>query len=171
MLSHIVTHTPVYVWAILAFLVARGVIASRDRDVAVRKLWIIPVVMLALSLQDIAAKFGTGMLPLAAWAAGAAAAILAVLRFGRVRVAPGAQPGSVRVAGSWAPMALMMAVFFTKYAAAVALAALPHARQDLGFIAAVCVLFGVINGCFLGRLLADLDAVRGFPTAATAVAA
>lgn len=171
MLSHIVTHTPVYVWAILAFLVARGMIASRDRDVAVRKLWIIPAVMLALSLQDIAAKFGTGMLPLAAWAAGAAAATLLVLRSGRVRVAPGGRPGSVRVAGSWAPMALMMAVFCTKYAASVAVAVLPHVRQDPVFAAAVCVLFGVINGCFLGRLLADLGAVRGFPAAASAVAA
>jgi hypothetical protein len=171
MLSHIVTHTPVYVWAILAFLVARGMIASRDRDVAVRKLWIVPAAMLALSLQDIAAKFGASSLALAAWAAGAAATALLVLRFGPVRVARGAQPGTVRVAGSWAPLALMMAVFLTKYAASVAVAILPHARQDAAFMAAVCLLFGIINGCFLGRLLADLAAVRGFPQSTAAVPA
>lgn len=171
MLSHIVTHTPVYVWAILAFLVARGMIASRDRHVAVRKMWIIPLAMLALSLQDIAAKFGTSALPLAAWAAGAAATTLLVLRFGPVRVAPATRPGTVRVAGSWAPLALMMAVFLTKYAASVAVAILPHTRQDAAFIAAVCLLFGIVNGCFLGRLLADLAAARGFPQSAAAVAA
>jgi hypothetical protein len=169
MLSHIVTHTPVYVWAILAFLVARGVIASRAREVAVRKLWIIPLVMLALSLQDIAAKFGAGALPLAAWALGGGAATLLVLRFGPVRVAPGGQQGSVRVAGSWAPLALMMAVFCTKYAASVAVAIVPHLRQDSVFAAAVCILFGIFNGCFLGRLLADLAAARGFALAAPAI--
>lgn len=171
MLSHIVTHTPVYVWAILAFLVARGMIASRDREVAVKKLWIIPLAMLALSLQDIAAKFGAGALPLAAWAAGALATTLLVLRFGPVRVGPGSQPGTARVAGSWAPLTLMMAVFCTKYAASVAVAVLPHARQDAAFIAATCMLFGIVNGCFLGRLLADLAAVRGFEVASPAAAA
>lgn len=170
MLNQIITHTPVYVWAILAFILVRGMVASRDRDIAVNKLWIIPLVMLGLSLQDIGAKFGFGALPLAAWAVGAAATIGLVLRLGRVRMAPGKEAGSVHVRGSWAPLALMMAVFCTKYAASVAVAVLPHARQETLFVAVVCVLFGVLNGCFLGRLLADLAAIRSFP-AATAVMA
>jgi hypothetical protein len=62
MLTHFIvqllSHTPLYVWAILAFLVYRGTAAMRDREVEFRKLCIIPLVMLGLSLQDMSAKFG-----------------------------------------------------------------------------------------------------------------
>ena len=74
MLIQILTHTPFYVWAILAFLIQRGMIAMRDRDLELRKLVMIPAVMLVLSLQDMNAKFGLGGLALAAWALAAAGA-------------------------------------------------------------------------------------------------
>jgi hypothetical protein len=67
MLQQILSHTPAYVWAILAFLVYRGVIASLDREVALKKLFIIPAVMLALSLHDLAGKFGFTSLSVPAW--------------------------------------------------------------------------------------------------------
>ena len=156
MLIHIVSHTPIHVWAILAFLVYRGMVASRDREVELRKLCIIPVVMLVLSLQDIAAKFGLAGIALAAWIAGVALALAPVLLFGADRIAAGSAPGTVRVRGSWMPLALMMAVFFTKYAASVMLAVFPQAHQNTLAAGAVCVLFGLFNGVFLGRLARDL---------------
>jgi hypothetical protein len=156
MLIHIVSHTPIHVWAILAFLVYRGMVSSRDREVELRKLCIIPVVMLVLSLQDIAAKFGLAGIALAAWIAGVALALAPVLLFGADRIAAGSAPGTVRVRGSWMPLALMMAVFFTKYAASVMLAVFPQAHQNTLAAGAVCVLFGLFNGVFLGRLARDL---------------
>lgn len=158
MLQQILIHTPVYVWAILAVLVWRGTAALRDREMKVRSLFIVPAVMLVLSLQDVGSKFGSSGLAYAAWAAAAAATALLVWKSGRGRTAPGSAPGSVIVRGSWVPLAMMMAIFFTKYAASVLLAVLPHARQDVLFAAGVCALFGVFNGCFLGRLGRDLRA-------------
>jgi hypothetical protein len=170
MLIQILAHTPIYVWAILAFLVHRGMVASRDREVAMRKLCIIPLVMLALSLQDIAAKFGLDGIALAAWIAGVAVAVPPLLLFGADRVAAGAAPGTVRVRGSWAPLALMMAVFCTKYTASVLLAAFPQAHQNALVAGVVCALFGLFNGVFLGRLARDLWTVAN-PQAATATVA
>jgi hypothetical protein len=161
MLQQILIHTPVYVWAILAVLVWRGAAALRDREMKVRSLFIVPIIMLVLSLQDVVVKFGANAMPLAAWVAAAAATALLVWKFGRSRTAPAATPGSVIVRGSWVPLAMMMAVFFTKYAASVLLAILPHARQDALIAAGVCALFGVFNGCFLGRLARDVAAWRG----------
>jgi hypothetical protein len=169
MLQQILVHTPVYVWVILAVLVWRGTAALREREMTVRSLFIVPAIMLALSLQDVVMKFGANATLLAAWAAAAAATALLVWKFGAERTVPGAAPGSVRVRGSWAPLAMMMAVFITKYAASVLLAILPHARQDAAFATGVCVLFGVFNGCFLGRLARDLAAVRGVPVRGQAV--
>lgn len=156
MLIQILTHTPVYVWAILAFLVYRGVVALRDREVGIKKLFIIPVIMLALSLHDIATKFGIGFLPFAAWATGVIGMTLLVWKFGNPGLAAGRTPGSVRVRGSWGPLAMMMAIFFTKYVTAVTLVMQPHAGQNALFSAAVCILFGVFNGYFLGRLARDM---------------
>lgn len=129
MLQQILTHTPAYVWAILAFLVYRGVIAGSDREVAPGKLFIIPAVMLALSLHDLAGKFGFSGLSVTAWTAGAAAGAGLAWKLGAVRVAAGARAGTVMLRGSWLPLGLMMAVFFTKYVAAVLFALHPQAHR------------------------------------------
>lgn len=155
MLQQILIHTPTYVWAILAVLVYRGVIASADREMAFSRMFIIPAIMLLLTLQDLSAKFGLGGLTVAAWTAGAlAGAALAWLARG-ARVAPGATPGRVLVRGSWIPLALMMAIFLIKYATAVLLAMNSQARHDSLLVALVCALFGLLNGIFFGRLARD----------------
>ena len=156
MLIQILSHTPLHVWAILAFLVHRGMVAARDREVEMRKLCIIPVVMLVLSLQDISARFGLDGIALAAWAAGMAIALPLVLVCGADRIAAGSAPGTVRVRGSWMPLAMMMAVFFTRYAASVMLAVFPQAQQNALAAGLVCTLFGLFNGVFVGRLARDL---------------
>jgi hypothetical protein len=170
MLIQILSHTPLYVWAILAFLVQRGMIAMRDRDVEVRKLVMIPVAMLVLSLQDMDAKFGLGGWTLAAWAVGAAGVALAARLAGSERIAASAVPGHVCVRGSRLPLVMMMAVFFTKYVASVTLAVAPQLRHDTLFACAVCGLFGVFNGWFVGRLAADMASYRTLPAGAAVAA-
>ena len=53
MLAQIILNTPVWVWALLMFLIYRGILASADREISLKKTFIIPVVMLALSVQGI----------------------------------------------------------------------------------------------------------------------
>lgn len=169
MLFQILTHTPVYVWAILAFLVYRGVLASREREMSVGRMLVIPVLMLALSLQAIATQFGVASVAMLAWAIGAAAAALPCRMSGAGRACAGSAPGTVRLRGSWAPLALMMAIFAIKYALAVVLAIQPGLAGSSVFAAAACGLLGLVNGCFLGRLAADLAVARrvaGKPAAA-----
>ncbi len=157
MLIQIVTHTPVYVWAIFALLVYRGVVALRDREMTIRKLFVIPVIMLALSLQDVVAKFGADFMPLSAWAGGAVLMTLLVWKFTSAGISAGASPGRIRVRGSWAPLAMMMAIFFTKYATAVTLVMKPSASHDPLFSTVVCASLGVFSGYFLGRLVGTLQ--------------
>jgi hypothetical protein len=162
MLNQIITHTPVFVWAILAFLIIRGVIALRTREVSMNKLFIMPVVMLALSLFDIQAKFGLGGIALATWLCGAAATLGLLMKFGQARVTPAATTGHVIVRGSVWPLILMMGIFVTKYITSIAVAVQPHLRQDAVFTVVVCALFGIFSGYFAGRLARDLKAYHGF---------
>ncbi len=157
MLQQIISHTPVYVWAILAFLVYRGVIASKNREIKLGRLFIIPAAMLGLSLQGIYTTFGPSGTAMQAWVLGATLAALAafVLSASTRDIAHPAR-GTIAVRGSWLPLALMLAIFFTKYAVAVALSVSASLPREPLFASVVCTLYGAFNGIFIGSLLRSL---------------
>jgi hypothetical protein len=154
MLQQIISHTPAYVWAILGFLAYRGVAASRDRVVTYRSLFVMPAVMLGLAYMSVAGRFGDSDLPAIAWlvmmAAGAALG-WSMSRKQVIGVDRAAE--TLQLRGSWAPLALMMAVFVCKYVVGVALATQPALAGNQGFAMAACAVFGLFNGVFNGRLL------------------
>ena len=152
MLIQILTHTPLYVWAILAFLLWRGAVEMRDRELTLRRMLILPLVMLGLSLHDMTLKFNLGVLLMAAWVAGCAAAALLAWTFGRTRIAAGTAPDRVVVRGSVMPLVLMLAIFLTKYITSVVLVIQPHLAHQRPVAGAICLVFGLFNGLLLGRL-------------------
>lgn len=168
MLQQIFSHTPLWVWAILVFLISRGVQASRDRELPLRSAFILPLVMLALALQGIANAFGIAAATLLPWAIGALIGAAFAWSRGKgasLRVAP--DRSSVFMRGSWAPLALMMAIFLTKYAVAVTLAIQPALHGSTVFVAMVCAVYGVFSGLFQGRVLRVLQLCRQVQQAAT----
>lgn len=161
MLQQIFSHTPLYVWAILGFLVYRGVLASRAREVSLRKLCIIPLVMLALSLSGVHGSFGLAGIASFAWAIGAlAGAALAWSLTKTVTIVAIPTRASVQRPGSWVPLMLMMSIFCMKYAVAVTLAIAPAYAHATGFIVPVCLAYGCFSGIFLGGLLRTLAVYR-----------
>lgn len=160
-MQQLFSHTPLYVWAILAFLVYRGVLASRAREVRLRKLCIIPLVMLALSLSGVHGSFGFDGVAPYAWAMGAlAGGLLAWSMTNPRKLTPVTERGSMQLAGSWLPLVLMMSIFCMKYAVAVSLAIHPAYAHALGFVLFVCAAYGCFSGIFLGGLLRTLSAYR-----------
>ncbi|SDX83578.1 hypothetical protein SAMN04515617_107133 [Collimonas sp. OK242] len=154
MFAQIISHTPLWVWALLAFLIYRGVLASVDRELTLKKLSIIPLVMLALSWQGVSTVFGVTPLPMLCWLL--AAALAAALNWRLFRtdsVIAYPERGVLLQRGSWLPLMLMMGVFLTKYTVGVTLATHPALAHDAVFTALVCALYGVFNGMFIGRLL------------------
>jgi len=61
MLRQIIVNTPIWVWGLLAFLIYRGFISSVDREIPLKRVLIIPLIMLALSVQDIVSTFGLSL--------------------------------------------------------------------------------------------------------------
>ena len=161
MFQQILMHTPAWVWALLAFLVYRGLLSSVDRETPLRLVVAIPVAMLALSLQGMLGGFGASPAALLLWLA---CALTGGAIAWRLMPADGtrAHPEKRRVwqRGSWMPMALMLGIFLTKYAVGVLLALRPGLAHDADFVLAVCALYGVFNGLFLGRMLRVLAVWR-----------
>lgn len=162
MLQQIITNTPVWVWFLLAFLVYRGFVASVDRVTSLRAAFLIPAVMVALSIQGIATTFGSSDWAAPVW--------LAALAIGAVATWSLVDPGrmsadpvnrTIRQPGSWVPLMLMMGIFATKYAVGVTLAMHPELKQQAGFVMGICAVYGVFNGIFVGRLLRIVSVFRG----------
>ncbi|MTW14203.1 hypothetical protein GM658_26670 [Pseudoduganella eburnea] len=168
MLQQIVSHTPAYVWAILGFLVYRGVAASRDRILPVRQVFILPLVMLALGLQSTVNGFGLASPAGAAWLLGLAAGVAMMWKGAGQGAVLDRAAGTVQLRGSWLPMALMMTIFVGKFAMAVALAAQPGLRASLAFALPACALFGAFSGAFMARPLRVAASLRAATGSATA---
>ncbi|ELX13917.1 hypothetical protein Jab_1c25610 [Janthinobacterium sp. HH01] len=152
MMQQIISHTPLYVWAVLALLVYRGLLASRDREISLKKLWIMPVAMLGLSLSSMSGNGVLGGGVWGVWAAGLlAGAALAWKLDGGVRIVVNRAAGTVFQRGSWLPLALMVAIFVAKYAVAVVTAMHPETRHNFLFMLAVTSGFGLLSGMFIGR--------------------
>jgi hypothetical protein len=167
MLQQIVTHTPLYVWAILAFLAVRGLAASTDSETTLGRLFIIPAVMLALSMHGTIVTLGASGAVMGMWFAGAALGTMASWKLaGRGGITAHPERGTVALRGSWLPLMMMLSIFCTKYAVAVALAISPALGQQLIFIATVCALYGVFNGIFFGRLARSVSVYRHAATRA-----
>jgi hypothetical protein len=161
MLQQIFSHTPLYVWVILGFLVYRGLLASRAREVTLRKLCIIPLAMLALSLSGVYGSFGLAGIAPFAWTAGTlAGAALAWTLVDTSKIVAITERGSVRRPGSWVPLILMMSIFCMKYAVAVTLAIAPATAHATGFVVPVCLAYGSFSGIFLGGLLRTVAVYR-----------
>lgn len=151
MLLQILSHTPTWVFALFAALLLLGLQQRVPRRVTLRRTLLMPLVMGGLGLSGVLSAFGTTAAALT-WAAVALAVALALGR----RPAPAGSawlPAErcFHVPGSVLPLLLMLAVFSTKYAAAVLLAMHPAWAQDSAAALGLSAFYGLAGGVFLGR--------------------
>ena len=161
MFIDIVQHTPVWVWGLLAMLIALGLAQARDREMSLTRATVLPLVMIALSLSGVFSAFGHFPAALGSWAAGVGAALV----FGRhVTVAHGAtwssRTGNLSVPGSWLPLALTVGLFSLKYVAGVSLALHPWLATDTAFASLISLGYGLFSGLFLARGLSLRNLAR-----------
>lgn len=152
MLAQILAGTPAWVFAVFVALVYLGYIQSRTRRVSARRLAAVPVVLGAFSIYGVHSAFGSQPAAIVAWALGVGLAFLLNVRFRQprgVQYIPAEQ--LYLISGSWIPMALMMTMFWTRYAVTVALTRNAGLAAEVGFVAGVCLLYGLLGGTFFAR--------------------
>ena len=165
-IAAVISHTPIWVWALLALLVALGArqmvtqVASRERVLA------LPIALGALSLWGATGAFGVHALVQGPWLLGIAAGLMLnqTLQLPRrVRALPGDR---FEIGGSAVPLALMMAVFCTRYVVGAALAVVPALATQASFAAVASVVYGVPTGLFAARAARVLATARDLLPAA-----
>lgn len=155
MILTIVQHTPLWVWGLLAGLVALGLVQTRDRAMTLPRILLMPAVMLALSLAGVVGAFGGRPLALGAWMVGLGLALLLGGRAVRSRGAGWSEVARrVQVPGSWLPLALIVGLFAIKYLVGVALAIAPRLAGEAAFAGGCSLVYGLFSGLFLARAIA-----------------
>jgi hypothetical protein len=160
MLWMIVMHAPLWVWPLLLGLIGLGIAQSHDRSVPGSVVLALPLVMVAYSAYGIIATFGLDARALAAWCAGVLVTI--VLNQSVFGVPHGVVRDASRwrflVRGSLLPLALIMAIFWTRFALGVLAGMSPATVAVPSFVIGVAFWLGLCGGFFPARTIRILGA-------------
>lgn len=160
-MMQIVSHTPTWVFVLFVGLLAFGGLQARDRTVNRPLAYLLPVGMVALSFSGVQSSFGFEPVPLALWATGLAVTSLAGYRhFREPGIAFDASGKTFFIPGSWTPLIVIMAIFFTKYVFAVMLALKIELAAAPGFAMALSLAYGCFSGYFASRAARLVDCER-----------
>lgn len=148
----ILSHTPPWVFVLFAGLLAFGFMQARDRNVNKISAYLLPIGMVALSLAGVQSSFGIKLVPVALWATGLALVTFIGYTFFRdTRVVFDPNRNAFYIPGSWFPLVVIMAIFFTKYAVAVMRALKIDATSSPAFTMALSLAYGCFSGYFSYR--------------------
>ncbi len=160
MLWQIILHAPRWVWALLLGLIGLGLLQARDRSVPGAVVLALPLVLVAYSAYGLVATFGLDPRALAAWCAG----ILATIALNQSVF--GIPHGVVRdpshwrflVRGSLLPLAIIMAIFWTRFVLGTLAAMSPATIAVPSFVIGVAFWLGLCGGFFPARTIRILGA-------------
>ena len=162
MLLMILSNTPLWVWALLAALVALGYLQTRQRRVTRVQLLALPLALLALGLWSMAPGFAAQPLAVLLWAAALVLGGALGWRIARrSRAVWLADVQRLQLPGSWLPMLLVLAIFSLRYSVGVSQAMHPELRAAVGLQFPLALLFGALSGLFTGRALGLLRLTTG----------
>ena len=155
MFIEILKRTPLWVFVLFFVLLTVGYFQSKKRKISRGKVTLFPFAMIALSFYGVLSAFGVASVGLFSWAVGIAGAVCLGLKIIPQRgVTFSTEELLFSIPGSWFPLALMMAIFFTKFTVGVILSRqLPIANEPV-FIGAISLLYGFFSGLFLARAFA-----------------
>lgn len=166
MLKLFVTHTPIWVWALLIFLITRGVSAMKPGETSLGRLAIVPALFTVWGVWSINARYGTSWEAWAQWLVGIAAGMgLGWMLMRRVMLTFNQVTGKLWRSADYSLLPLLLVTFLVKYGFESALAMSPALAGDGGFRAAYLLLSGGFTGIFIGKywryVVASRRAVEG----------
>jgi hypothetical protein len=154
----ILAHTPIWVFALLGYLVWQGYQALRTRTLPLWRMLIVPLVFFLMGLSRLVLARNNGWEPLLAWLVAALLFVSLALYRGARLLAVDREKGLVTRPGSPIPLIRNITVFLLQYGIAVAAAL----HLD-GHIAAAVIgraISGATAGYFAGRTVSLLRSYR-----------
>ncbi len=149
----VITHTPLWAWILLAYLVWQGIKATQPRTTTIWRALIVPAIFIVWGLSRLGFGQQAGIAPLVAWIAAA----LVLLPVGVLTPRPfevDHASGQIVRAGSIYPLIRNLVVFAAQYTVAV-IAAIHADDRAMAAIVGRAVS-GATAGYFIGSTIALL---------------
>ncbi|MDP1961871.1 MAG: alpha/beta hydrolase [Reyranella sp.] len=150
-LFQIVSHTPLWVWPLMVFVVWMGVLGLKPSVLPLRRLAILPGVGLVASIVGIAQASQPGLT-----AAGWVVALLAGLPLGRAlgnrRAVRRLEDGRLEMAGGWFMLVFGLSIFAARYALGVLFGVVPALKAEPLWIVLSGGVGGIVAGIGIGWL-------------------
>lgn len=152
MLQHLISSTPVWVWALLVFLITRGIAAMKPGETSLGKLAIVPALFTVWGLWSISHRFGSSWEAWGEWSLGIGAGMgLGWVLLRRATLTMNPATGMLWRSADYSLLPLLLVTFAVKYGFECALSVSPSLSNDAGFRAAYLLLSGGFTGIFLGK--------------------
>lgn len=152
-LIQILRHTPLWVWGLLAGLLALGISQLRDRTASLVRVSLLPLAMTIFSVSGTFSALGGTphrAMSIVAWLIAAALAF-ALLARGRNTAQYDPARRLYLLPGSVVPLLLILGIFLVKYVVGVDLAMEPQLVRETPYVLCVAALYGAFTGIFVGR--------------------
>lgn len=148
----LINHTPTWVFAVFFTLLVLGFKQSKERVININTVFFLPSAMIAFSFFGVYSVFGVSILSTSLWLIGLIITLIIGLKLAYPKlVGFSKQTSQLTIAGSWAPLLLMMAIFFTKYFVGFAVARQLPIINEVIFAVLLSLLYGAFSGIFLAR--------------------
>lgn len=146
------THTPIWVWVLFVFLIARGIKARKPATVTLEKLAIIPAIFLIWDIYDLVMHRHITVANCALWVAGIlVGAALGYLLIKQVATTRATEPRSIHRQADYSALPFMMLAFLVKYVLGVMTAISPERLQQPTISAFAILSGGLFAGVFIGK--------------------
>ena len=159
-LFQIVTNTPLWVWPLMAAVVALGLYGLRPRTVPPVRLAILPLVGLGTSVAGLL-QSPQPVLAAAGWLVALLVLLPIGQMIGRRRQVRGLPDGRLEIAGGWFMLLFGLSIFAARYALGVLFGVMPALKTMPLWIVVSGAVGGAIAGIGLGWLSGLIVRARG----------
>lgn len=150
----IINGTPVWVWVLLAVLLARGIKSLQSRTSQLSRIAIVPLMFAGWGIIHLVTDPLAGWSAVLAWALCALGGVLGgVYLASRTRFIVDPFANTVMLPGSIVPLVLIIAAFATKFWLGVEVATVTDVSALTTYTVIDAAVSGVIAGLFAGRFL------------------
>ncbi|BFL85085.1 hypothetical protein LFREDSHE_35350 [Shewanella baltica] len=154
----IVSHTPMWVFALLAGVIYLGLSQTKDRQLSLGRVLLMPAVMTIWSVMSLNSSLHS---PLALVLWGVSLLLTVGLAWSLLPKTPVSyQAGLYHIKGSWLPLMLILGIFIIKYAVAYTLATQANILENYLFIAITSATYGLLSGIFILRAVRILTSAH-----------
>lgn len=151
----IISHTPIWVWGLFVFLLIRGCVTLSEREISIRRLFILPLIFLAWGIWSVNQEFNSNLLSLTGMIAGLAIGIPGGWIPGKNQPRLKRKAGTGMIIRAGTPLTLMLIIiaFGTKYGLMVWLFLHPEMHYSAPFGFLFGLITGTVDGLFWGVTL------------------